>query len=107
MNENTASAAELFCAALKDYKKATLIGVTTFGKGTVQSINRLSDNSALKISSARYSPPFSDNYDGVGVTPHIEVTLDEDLRKVSVERLTLAEDSQLHEGIQEILRLLE
>ena len=73
MNESTASAAELFCAALKDYEKATLVGVTTFGKGTVQTINRLSDNSALKISSARYAPPFSDNYDGIGVVPHIEV----------------------------------
>ena len=100
MNENTASAAELFCAALKDYEKATLIGVTTFGKGTVQSINRLSDNSALKISSARYSPPFSDNYDGIGVEPHIEIRIGEEFMGRPVERLTLEEDTQLREALQ-------
>ena len=100
MNENTASAAELFCAALKDYEKATLIGVTTFGKGTVQSINRLSDNSALKISSARYAPPFSENYDGIGVTPHIEVRLAEESMRKPVERMTLEEDRQLLEALR-------
>ena len=100
INENTASAAELFSAALKDYEKATLIGVITFGKGTVQTINRLSDNSALKISSARYAPPFSENYDGVGVAPHIEVVLDEELRRVRVERLTLEQDAQLREALR-------
>ncbi|MCL2099988.1 MAG: S41 family peptidase [Oscillospiraceae bacterium] len=100
MNENTASAAELFCAALKDYEKATLIGVTTFGKGTVQSINRLSDNSALKISSARYAPPFSENYDGVGVEPHIEIRLDAESMGKPIERLSFEEDLQLLEALR-------
>ena len=100
INENTASAAELFCAALKDYEKATLIGVTTFGKGTVQSINRLSDNSALKISSAKYAPPFSENYDGVGVAPHIEIRLAEEAMRKPVERMTLEEDLQLQEALK-------
>jgi carboxyl-terminal processing protease len=100
INENTASAAELFCAALKDYEKATLIGVTTFGKGTVQSINRLSDNSALKISSAKYAPPFSDNYDGIGVEPHTEIRLSEESMRKLVERMTLDEDLQLQEALK-------
>ena len=100
INENTASAAELFCAALKDYEKATLIGVTTFGKGTVQSINRLSDNSALKISSARYAPPFSDNYDGIGVAPHIEIRLAEESMGKAVEKMSLEEDLQLAEALR-------
>ena len=103
MNERTASAAELFCAALKDYEKATLVGVTTFGKGTVQSIHRLSDNSAVKLSTAIYSPPFSDNYDGIGVTPHIEVRLSEEANRTPIERLAPEEDLQLLEA----LRILE
>lgn len=100
INENTASAAELFCAALKDYEKATLIGVTTFGKGTVQSINRLSDNSALKLSSAKYSPPFSDNYNGIGVTPHTEVKLAEEFKQTAIEKLKPEEDVQLQEALK-------
>ena len=103
MNERTASAAELFCAALKDYEKAILVGVTTFGKGTVQSIHRLSDNSAIRLSTAKYAPPFSDNYDGVGVTPHVEVQLAEESLRTPIERLTFDEDLQL----QEALRILE
>ena len=103
VNERTASAAELFCAALKDYEKATLVGMTTFGKGTMQSITRLRDNSAVKLSNARYSPPFSDSYDGIGVIPHIEIQLPEESLRTPIERLALEEDLQLLEA----LRILE
>lgn len=101
MNEYTASAAELFCAALKDYEKAMLIGIKTFGKGTMQSIYQLSDKSALKISSAKYNPPFSDNYDGIGIVPHLEIKLPEDLLKEKIlDKFTDEEDSQLQAAIQ-------
>ena len=99
VNENTASAAELFCSALKDYKKAQLVGVKTFGKGTMQSILQLPDNSALKISVAKYKPPFSDNYDGIGVTPNIEVQLPDDLKTVSPDKITDEQDTQLQAAI--------
>ncbi|MCL2775475.1 MAG: S41 family peptidase [Oscillospiraceae bacterium] len=99
VNGNTASAAELFCSALKDYKKATLVGVKTFGKGTMQSILQLSDNSALKISVAKYKPPFSDNYDGIGVTPNVEVQLPDDLKTVSLDKITDDQDTQLQAAI--------
>jgi carboxyl-terminal processing protease len=72
-NENTASAGELFTAALKDYKKATIIGVTTFGKGTMQRIFTLSDGSGVRISINYYNPPYSENYHLKGVTPDITV----------------------------------
>ncbi len=75
INENTASAAELFAAALKDYKLATLVGNTTFGKGVMQTLLPLSNGDGVKVTTAYYYPPFSDNYNGVGVKPDIEVSL--------------------------------
>jgi len=102
MNESTASAAELFCAALKDYEKAVLIGTKTFGKGTMQGIYPLSDRTtALKISNARYYPPFSDCYDEVGIMPHMEVSLPDGLlREKSFDRITDEEDTQLQAAIR-------
>ena len=101
MNESTASAAELFCAALKDYEKAVLIGAKTYGKGTMQGIYALSDRvTALKISNARYFPPFSDCYDGIGIYPHIETDLPEELlREKSFDKITDDEDTQLQAAV--------
>jgi len=102
MNESTASAAELFCAALNDYQKATLVGTKTFGKGTMQGIYPLSDKiTAIKISNAKYFPPFSDCYDGIGVFPHIEVKLPDGLLKNrSFDKITDEEDTQLQAAIK-------
>jgi len=102
MNENTASAAELFCAALQDYEKAVLIGKTTYGKGTMQGIYPLGDKvTAIKISNAKYLPPFSDCYDGIGVFPHMEVDLPEGLlREKNFEKITDEEDTQLQAAIK-------
>lgn len=72
-NGNTASAGELFTSALKDYKIATVIGETTYGKGTMQQIYYLSDRSGFRVSMAYYNPPFSENYHLVGVKPDKEV----------------------------------
>jgi len=101
MNESTASAAELFCAALKDYEKAVLIGAKTYGKGTMQGIYPLGDRvTAIKISNARYFPPFSDCYDGVGIYPHVEIDLPEGLLKEkSFDKLTDEEDTQLQMAV--------
>jgi len=101
INENTASAAELFCSALKDYEKAVLIGVKTYGKGTMQGIYKLKDQiTAFKISNARYYPPFSDSYDGIGVLPHIEIKLPDELSDKNPDKITDGEDSQLQEAIK-------
>ena len=102
MNESTASAAELFCAALDDYEKAALIGVKTFGKGTMQGIYTLSDRvTAIKISNAKYFPPFGDCYDGIGVFPHIEVNLPDGLLKEkNFDKITDEEDTQLQAAIK-------
>ncbi len=76
INESTYSAAELFAAALKDYQVAVIIGKTTYGKGMMQYTVPLSDGSALKLSISKFYPPFSDNFEGVGVIPDIEVDMD-------------------------------
>lgn len=75
INGNTASAAELFAAALRDYNKAVLVGTTTFGKGVMQQTFTLSDGSAVRLTVAHYNPPKSGNYDGVGIKADFEVKL--------------------------------
>ena len=77
-NENTASAAELFTAALRDYDIADIVGTTTFGKGTMQTTRLLSDGSALKLSTAFYNPPSNVSYDLIGITPDYIVEPDEE-----------------------------
>lgn len=94
VNGNTASAAELFASALHDYKKAALIGTKTYGKGTMQTMMRLADNSALSISTQMYNPPYSDNYEGIGITPDIEVDLTVEQHS-KFYLLTLDEDPQV------------
>ncbi len=96
VNGSTASAGELFTAALKDYGAAKVIGTTTFGKGTMQSIRPLSDGETyLKITTAYYCPPKSENYDGVGITPDVEIELDEALLEKNIYKVTDEEDNQL------------
>lgn len=77
-NGNTASAAELFTADLRDYGLATLVGETTFGKGTVQTISPLPDGSAIKMTTRYYNPMSGVSYDGIGIVPDVTVTLTEE-----------------------------
>lgn len=72
-NENSASASEIFAGALKDYNYATLVGKTTYGKGIVQNIIRLSDGDAIKITTAKYFTPNGNDIHKVGVVPDVEV----------------------------------
>ncbi len=74
-NDQTASAAELFAQAIKDYNKGRTVGTQTYGKGVMQTIYPLSDGGALSITVAKYNPPKSANFDGVGVRPDYEVQL--------------------------------
>nr|MBQ4317573.1 hypothetical protein [Clostridia bacterium] len=98
-NGSTASAAELFSAAIKDYELGTLVGTTTYGKGTMQATLPLEDNSAVVVSVAKYNPPFSDNYDGIGIAPDVEVELDEELKTINRFKIADADDNQLQAAI--------
>ena len=101
VNGNTASAAELFVSALRDYGKATpIIGETTYGKGTVQTIVPLIDGSALRLSTSMYAPPYSDNFEGIGVVPDMEVPLADEYKNVNLFKLDLENDAQLQAAVR-------
>ncbi len=73
INENSASASEIFAGAIKDYKYGTLIGTTTFGKGIVQTVYPLSSGDAIKITTAKYFTPNGNYIHGVGIDPDVEL----------------------------------
>lgn len=73
INENSASAAEIFSACMQDYKRAILVGARSFGKGSVQVIIPLSDGGALRITTAKYYTPGRKEIHGRGVDPDIAV----------------------------------
>ncbi|MDO6835081.1 S41 family peptidase [Pseudoalteromonas carrageenovora] len=74
INENSASAAEILAAALKDNKRATIVGSQSFGKGSVQSLIPLGDgNTALKLTTAKYYTPLGQSIDGIGITPDVAI----------------------------------
>ena len=101
VNENTASAGELFTAALRDYNKASIIGTKTYGKGSMQSVIPLSNGGAIKLSSEMYYPPYGENYDGVGIVPDKTVELSAEAQ-ANFYKLTDEEDIQLMSALDEI-----
>ena len=75
VNEGSASGAEIVAGALKDLRRAILVGETTFGKGSVQNVLQLPDGSALRITTAKYYTPSKQVIHGNGVTPNIRVPM--------------------------------
>ena len=73
IDQNSASASEIFAGALKDYEYATLVGKTTYGKGIVQNIFPLEEGDAIKLTTAKYFTPKGNYIHGVGIEPDIEV----------------------------------
>ncbi|XP_024385319.1 carboxyl-terminal-processing peptidase 2, chloroplastic isoform X2 [Physcomitrium patens] len=69
VNKGTASASEILAGALKDNKRAVILGEPTFGKGRIQSVFQLSDGSGMAVTIARYETPAHINIDKVGITP--------------------------------------
>ncbi len=75
VNEGSASGAEIVAGALKDLKRAIIVGETTFGKGSVQNVMQLPDGSALRFTTAKYYTPSKQVIHGNGVAPNIKVPL--------------------------------
>lgn len=78
VNGNTASAAEILSAALKESGAATLVGTQTFGKGIVQGVYLYGDGTAMKITEAKYLTPKQNDIHGVGIRPDVVIDLPED-----------------------------
>jgi carboxyl-terminal processing protease len=80
VDDMSASAAEIVTGALKDYGRATIVGVKTYGKGSVQSVIPLDNGGAVKLTIAHYLTPLSKVIDKVGVTPDVVVKMDPQLQ---------------------------
>ncbi len=98
-NENTASAGELFTAAIRDFSAmgiidAVTVGEVTYGKGVMQSSYTMNDSSGITFTIGYYNPPCDINFDGIGITPDISVGLGD------------SGDGQLERALEEAVRLI-
>ena len=97
-NENTASASEILAGALKDLGKAKTVGTTTYGKGVIQQILKLSDGSGLKVTIEEYQTPNRNKIHKIGIAPDEEVKLPDSVTNVL--NVTQSEDTQLQKAIE-------
>lgn len=93
INENSASASEIFAGAVKDYGVGTLVGTTTYGKGIVQKTFNLTDGSVVKLTVSSYYTPKGVNIHGTGIEPDITVEQPKDSE----------EDLQLQKAMENLL----
>ncbi len=98
VNESSASASEIFAGAVQDHEVGVIVGTTTYGKGVVQSIQPLSDGSAVKLTISRYYTPKGHTIHEKGITPDVEVKLDNSLLNQS--EISHEEDNQLQAALQ-------
>lgn len=77
INENSASASEVFTGAIKDYNRGTVVGKKSFGKGIVQNVLPLGDGTAIKITTQHYYTPTGFDLHGKGIEPDIEVSMED------------------------------
>ena len=101
VNENSASASEIFAGAVQDHEVGTIVGTTTYGKGVVQELRQLSDGSAVKLTVSNYYTPNGNSINKVGIKPDVEVKLASEL--LNKDEITHEEDNQL----QKALNLIE
>lgn len=86
INEDSASAAEILAGALKDNKRALLVGKTTFGKGLVQTVYPLRDGGALKLTTQKYFTPSGTDINEIGIHPDYEVERGEKDKDLQLEK---------------------
>ena len=94
-NHNSASASEMLSAALKEEYKATVVGETSYGKGTVQELSNLDDKTEYKITTKTWLTPKGNSINGKGVKPDVKIPLNEEYRNNPIEE----KDNQLQEAL--------
>ncbi len=97
INGGSASASEIVAGAIQDRGRGVLIGETSFGKGSVQTVNYLSDGAELRVTIARWYTPDNNSINGEGITPDIEV-------ERTLEDYENELDPQLERAIEELLK---
>ncbi|MBR2370675.1 MAG: hypothetical protein IKA82_01515 [Clostridia bacterium] len=101
-NEYTASAGELFTATLQQYGIAKVVGVTTYGKGSMQTTYYLENyglKGAVKLTTHMYFPMDKESYEGIGIKPDYEIEISDELKNVNIYKYTDDKDNQLQGAI--------
>ena len=102
-NENTASAAEVFAATMRDYGLAEIVGMTTLGKGIMQTTRPIRFNDELvgyiKLTTYAYVTKCGESYHDVGIAPDVGVDLSEEAKKYPLSLLPQSMDQQLQTAV--------
>ena len=100
INENSASASEVFTGALKDYGKATVVGKKSYGKGIVQSVLPFYDGSGMSLTVAKYYTPNGTCIHGIGIEPDVEVDMPDEYKDMYASMVEHDKDTQLQKAIE-------
>lgn len=107
VNKGSASASEIFASALRDNNKAILLGENTFGKGSVQSVIPLKDNSAIRLTTAKYYTAGGLSIDEKGITPDILIPKEESEAKEDIFEMLEKEDKFDYKKDNQIIRAVD
>jgi carboxyl-terminal processing protease len=102
INEGSASAAEIVAGALQDHKRAIIVGTRSFGKGSVQTVLPMNQNSAIKLTTALYFTPLGRSIQAKGIEPDIDVEDIQVPRNQRAQSLPRVDESTLIDHIQNI-----
>ncbi len=102
VNELSASASEFFSAAIKENNRGEVVGVNTYGKGSIQTTFRLPDNRGIHLTIGRFYSPEGNEINGVGVAPTYEVENPEEYQWMDVDIIPFEEDLQLKKALDVI-----
>lgn len=102
LNENSASASEVFTGALKDYGRATVVGKKSYGKGIVQSVYPFRDGSGISFTTAKYYTPNGTCIHEIGIEPDVEVDMPQEYDGMYASAVEKDKDTQLLKAIEVI-----